>query len=111
MITKELSNCRQLSHFSLINSLYMYIDTTDDFQADTLFVNNGIKGIKFLEEFKKPDCKYSIIVCKVPKKHTEKFIKCMDELESKMLLIGHHDYLLFCEQLFDDIEKSNKEMV
>lgn len=109
MITKEVSNCRQLNNFSLFKSMYMYIDSTHNFEADAIFVNKGIKGIKFLDTYQKPNCKYCIVVCKVPKKYKDLFIECMSELESKLLILGYHDYIEFCEKIFKDIE--NGELV
>lgn len=42
---------------------------------------------------------YLIIFCKVRKKDEGKFLKALNELEKKMLLMGHHDYIAFCENL------------
>ena len=35
----------------------------------------------------------------IRKKDEKNFLKALDELEKKMLLMGHHDYPAFCEKL------------
>ena len=84
----EGKNYWRLRRFSLFYKYYAFVDT-EEYLGDQLFG----------KEFGKKGNDYLIIFCKVRKKDEKNFLKALDELEKKMLLMGHHDYPAFCEKL------------
>ena len=99
----ESVNCRQLHNFSLFKSIYVFIDTSREFESKAIFDKKGIP-VKIVEYFIRPDSRYSVVICKVPKKYKNEFAECMEELESKLLILGYHDYEEFCNKFFNELE-------
>lgn len=75
----------------------MYIDYPD-YIADEIFRTNGIH-VKFGKEYYKEGNKYGFIFCKIKQRDKDKFVKCMDELMNKMLLLGFRDYEFECNRM------------
>ena len=98
------------SRFSLISDQYLYVDTPD-YLADQLFINEKL-SVNFKEEYRKDNCDYVLIFCKVRKKDKEKFLRAMEKLHSKVILFGHNDYDKFCKELWiklDEVSSSPSE--
>lgn len=93
-----------LERFSLRYLYYAIIDTAD-YYADQLFIRHQVT-VRFGNEFAHPDAPYLIIMCKVRKKDRRRFLDALAELPNKMLLCGHTDYLAFCEQFYEKMERS-----
>lgn len=75
---------------------YMYVDCKD-YLADDLFIKNEIV-VKFEADFTKDNSDYIFVNCKIKKNNQDKFIKTLEELKNKMLIMGHSDYESFCEE-------------
>ena len=97
-----MSNYIQFSDFSLFRYNFAYVDTPD-YLADDIFISHRLRGVKFGKEASHPDHGYRVIFCSVYKWKKSQFIKCMDELKTKMLMCGHSDYVDFCQELNDMI--------
>ena len=106
----EGKNYWRLRRFSLFYKYYAFVDT-EEYLGDQLFIQQKVE-VSFGKEFGKKGNDYLIIFCKVRKKdeklynitfvYNQKFtviLGTVDELEKKMLLMGHHDYPAFCEKL------------
>ncbi|MDU3179936.1 MAG: hypothetical protein E6686_00860 [Lachnospiraceae bacterium] len=93
----EGKNYWRLRRFSLFYKYYAFVDT-EEYLGDQLFIQQKVE-VSFGKEFGKKGNDYLIIFCKVRKKDEKNFLKALDELEKKMLLMGHHDYPAFCENL------------
>ncbi len=93
----EGKNYWRLRRFSLFYKYYAFVDT-EEYLGDQLFIQQKVE-VSFGKEFGKKGNDYLIIFCKVRKKDEKKFLKALEELEKKMLLMGHHDYPIFCENL------------
>lgn len=85
---------------------YAFVDTKD-YLADQLFIQEKVR-VWFGREFLCPDSKYHIIFCKVRKRDEAAFQTALQKLPSKMLLLGHTDYLDFCRS-FQSMLNSPKE--
>ena len=85
---------------------YMYFDinTDQDYVADSLFYKREIP-VKWGDEMVKDGDKYKAIFCKVRRKHAVKFEEAMEELKTKMSLLGHNDYEDFCCGLIKKLEE------
>ncbi len=81
------------------NALFYVVETSTGF---SLLYRNKVK-IKFKKAARRKDEKYQIVFCDVRRKDVEKFIRAMEELKNKMLLIGNIDYEAFCEELLPDL--------
>lgn len=97
----EYKNYLQLRKFSLRYVYYCIIDA-DEYLADELFIRHKVK-VKFEHEYAKHGTKYLCIFCKIKKKDKLKFLQALEELKSKMLLLGYLDYQKFCEELSRNI--------
>lgn len=93
----EGKNYWRLQRFSLLYKYYAFVDT-EEYLGDQLFIQQKV-SVSFGKEYGKKGNDYLIIFCKVRRKDENKFLKALDELEKKMLLMGHHDYPSFCEKL------------
>lgn len=92
---------------SLIFCNYMYFDT-ENYLADSVFVKNGVH-VFFGKEYKHPDREYIAIFCRCFKKDEGKLIESLRELQKKMLICGHSDYLKECKKVLDEIKDTDKE--
>ena len=85
-------------------SKFMFIDT-DSYLADNVFINAKLH-VSFKDEMARDNDKYRIIFCNVKRSQSETFVKCMEELKKKMILLGNHDYNDVCEEIISPIEKA-----
>lgn len=85
-------------------SHYAFIDSPD-YLADQLFVNQKVK-VDFGKEYGQEGSDYLVIFCRVRKTKEKEFIRALEELENKMLLMGHRDYLSFCADMKKKIGNS-----
>lgn len=86
---------------------YMYfdIDTDNHYIADSLFYKRKIPVI-FRDEMNKPGDKYRAIFCKVKRKYKDDFEKALEELKTKMELLGHLDYQQYCEKVIKELDEA-----
>jgi hypothetical protein len=89
--------------------LFVYIDH-EQYYADDLFIKNNL-NVKIKNEMKHPELDYRIIFVKVPKKQKDLFIKCMEELNNKILLSGCNDYNNICNSIITKIKNNKKRKV
>ena len=95
-----MKNYIKLKKFSLFKNYYVFVDTKD-YLADQIFIRNKVK-VDFGEEASCEDYpKYVVIFCKIKKKDNNKFLKSLEELERKMLILGHTDYGNICQKIQD----------
>lgn len=92
-----MQNYIKLTNFSLLNIHYAYFDAPE-YLADQIFVQKNLK-IKFEKELKHPEEPFVIVFCEIRKCDEHLFLKAMEELKNKMLLLGHTDYISFCEKM------------
>jgi len=81
---------------SLWNNFFCIFDLEDQSFQEMAY-EKDIK-VKIYKTFVHPEESYAIYFVKVPKKQTEVFVDILEELEKKMLLLGHTDYPEFCEE-------------
>lgn len=103
----EYRNYIELEKISLRYQYYCFIDTKEHL-ADGIFEQHQI-AVRFDSEYVKKGEKYQFIFCKVRKRDKILFVKAMEELKKKMLLIGNVDYEAFClktmESMLNESEK------
>ncbi len=97
-------NYWKIRKFSIRYCFYAFIDVAD-YLADQLFVKHKVR-VSFGGEYCREGCEYLIVLCKVRKKEEKAFTDALKELEKKMLLTGHGDYLDFCEALKESFNES-----
>lgn len=85
-----MKNCIRLKTRRPFSDTYAYLDTTE-YYADQIFINNKLR-VKFLKDYSHNEDSYIIIMVRVPKRKTKIFLKCMNELNNKMLILGYNDY-------------------
>ena len=90
-------NYMEIDKFSLKYKYFCYVDT-HEYVADRIFVRRKINVLAG-DEYGSEQSKYVIVFCKVKKKDREEFLAAMEELEKKMLILGHRDYMEFCSRL------------
>lgn len=95
---RPIRNYAKIRKLSLFSYYYTYVDTSYNYLADALFIKHKVP-VKFIKEYVRRGFKYSIIFCKISKKDNDNFLKALEELPNKMLLMGNRDYIDFCEYL------------
>jgi len=94
-------NYIKLKKKSAFYSHFAFVDT-QEYLADGLFIHEKVR-VRFGSEFFNKKNKYVIICCKVRRSDESKFLRALERLESKMLLMGYKDYLEFCKTLLEEI--------
>lgn len=88
---------------------FVYIDTTG-FLADRIFAQNEIK-VKFCGDYFHREKKYVVVMCKVKKKDAPVFLRSMEDLINRAIIMGNTDYESFCKEQFkrftSDIQKKH----
>lgn len=91
------------NRFSRYNN-FVYIDTTG-FLADRIFVENKVR-VKFCGDYKRKDKNYVIVICKVKKKDVPVFLKSLEELKNRAIIMGNTDYEAFCTEQITQIKEN-----
>ena len=90
-------NYIEISKLSLMYNYFCFVDT-NKYLADGIFKRRKI-NVKLGNEYGRDDSNYVIVFCRAKKKDREEFEAAMEELEQKMLILGHKDYMEFCRRL------------
>lgn len=85
-----------------VNYMYVDLNVDENYVADSLFYKRKIP-VKFGEEFSADDEKYRCIFCKVRRKYIPAFEEALQELPTKMNLLGYADYEEYCENLLAEL--------
>lgn len=89
--------------FPLFYRHFIFFDD-NNYSANSLLFRNKVH-IKLCTALGKDDEKYRIIFCNVRSRDVPLFIRAMEELKNKMLLIGNLDYEAFCDRLMPVLEE------
>lgn len=92
-----MKNYVKIEKKSLLFNYYAYIDT-EEYLADKVFIQEKLR-VFFGKTGRKQDSQYVIILCKVWKKDAEKFVRAMEKLYNKMILLGYGECVNFFEEL------------
>lgn len=89
----------------LLFQRYAYVDLNldENYVADSLLYRHRIP-VRFKGEFIRDKDNYRVILCRIPRKYRSTFEKAMEELKTKMNLLGHTDYEDYCETLMTELE-------
>ena len=85
--------------------MYFDLNVDENYVADSLFYKREIP-VWFKDELAKDEDKYRVIFCKIRKKDKEKFEEALEELPNKMELLGHLDYIDYCNNVMKALEVS-----
>lgn len=100
------NNYIALASKSIRYKFFCFIDT-EEYLADQLFIKNKIR-VWFQSEARKQDTEYVFIICKVKKCDEDIFLRSLEELKRKMLLMGHLDYEKFCTEFHEKMIEEGK---
>ena len=89
-----------------IHYMYFDINTNEHYVADSLFYKRKIPVI-FQDEMARNGDKYRAIFCKIKRKYKDNFEKALEELKTKMELLGHLDYEEYCQKVIIQIGEEN----
>ena len=100
------ANMNYFSDDGLFSRRYIYVDLNVDsgYAADSLFYKRKIP-VKFKNEMFREGDKYRLIFCKIPKRFRQAFEEALEELKTKMCLLGHNDYEDYCDNLMKELEE------
>ena len=95
----------------LFSISYMYFDLFKDgiYLADSIFYKRQIP-IKFKDELERDGDKYRVIFCKIKKRYKKQMEEALNEIPHKMELLGHNDYVEYCESVLKEIEEEADEL-
>lgn len=98
-----MDNCVELTRkFPGLQKYFAFFDDCN-YSAASLFNRYQVR-IKVKGSWSKEGDKYKVILCKVWRKDVPKFIRAMEDLKTKMLLIGNTDYEEFCERFLKQVD-------
>ena len=85
---------------------YMYVDINRDYDyiADSLFYKRQIPVV-FKDEMIKAGDKYRLVFCKIRKKYQNQFEEALEELKTKMNILGYTDYEEYCDNLMKELNE------
>ena len=90
----------------LFRDRFIYVDTKE-YDVDKILVQEKVKGISFGLEFRSKEYpEYAIVMARVPKHNSAKFIKALEKFEKTMLLQGKSTYLKCCEAVVGIMENA-----
>lgn len=86
---------------------YMYFDlnVNDSYVADSLFYKRKIP-VKYKDEMVRDGDKYRAIFCRIRKKDKAAFEEALEEIRTKMSLLGHNDYDGYCVKTLAEIDEA-----
>lgn len=96
-VGERMRNYVKIEKKSLLFNYYAYIDT-EDFFADSIFIQEKLR-VFFGKTGRKQGSQYVVVMCKVWKWDTEKFIHAMGTIYNKLLLLGHGECVEFFQEL------------
>ena len=82
---------------------FAFFDLADAPMCDKIMAEKGIKHAKF-SDMGKEGVPYRLVMCSVLKKDAEAMRGCINDLENKMLLTGHTDYVKEWENFVSNFE-------
>ena len=98
-----MENCMELTgKLPTLRKSFLFFDD-DNHSAASLFNRYQVR-IKVKGAWVKQGEKYKVILCKVRNRDVPKFRQAMEDLKTKMLLIGNTDYEDFCERFQKDLK-------
>lgn len=95
-----MKNYLKIKRFSLFYYHYAFLDASEH-MADQLFIQHKI-NVKFGPEMTRDDIPYRIIFCKIRKKDKEKFLKSLEKMYDKAILLGYLDYDKYSKELIEN---------
>ena len=103
----EYHNYFPLEKTSLRYKYFFYIDT-EEYLADSLFIKHNVK-VCFQQEAHRPDTDFIFVFCRIKKADLNKFTEALEDLNKKMLLLGHTNYPGFCKNFYENfLEQQEK---
>lgn len=87
--------------WSLINKRFIYIDHKN-YAADNVFIEHHIP-VKFQKEWEKDG--YRIIMIKINRRYKKDFLKCMLQLDKKLMLLHGQEYTKAKERIFKTLNR------
>jgi hypothetical protein len=104
-----MKNYLKLRTINPFRSQYIYIDTINC-DADNIFISENL-SVKFKSDYgnneKYPD--YIVVFCSIWKYDEKKFLKCLDKLKNKIILIRDNNYENVCDDFMSNIIKIIEE--
>lgn len=78
---------------------YAFVDT-EDHLADSLLIAREVPVRFRSKEYGSPDSSFVVVFCSFDAKYEEAFLKCMEDLERKIVMAGFEGYGDACEKVF-----------
>ena len=105
MALGERNNVR-VNHILPWMRAYAYVDTAEHL-ADRLLIAREVPVRFRRKEYGHPNSPYVVVFCSFNKRYEKSFVKCMADLERRILMAGFKGYGDACEKAFD-AEKTSR---
>ena len=99
------SNYVYLGGHFFLHYMYFDLDTDGNYVADSLFYKRKIP-VKFKDEMNRAGDKYRAIFCRIRKKDKAAFEEALEEMRTKMSLLGHNDYDDYCQKILKEMDEA-----
>ncbi len=95
------TNFAGIKTYSIINKRYMYIDHKN-YAADNIFAEHHVP-VKFQKEWEKDG--YRIIMVSIRRKYKQEFLRCMLQLDKKLMLLHGQEYIRMKDSVFNTLNQ------
>ena len=86
---------------------YAFVDTQGHL-ADSLFIAREVPVRFRSKEYGSPDSLFAVVFCSFNAKYEEAFLKCMADLERKIVMAGFEGYGDACEKVFGNVLREGR---
>ncbi len=90
-------NFLKLDHRSFFRSKFIFVDT-EDYLSAKLLKEAGII-VRHVRVMTKKGSPYRLVICKIRRRHEGTFVKVMEELRNRLILLGYTGYDAICDRL------------
>ena len=97
----DLYNCIHMGRRFFFFSELAFVDLLEPL-APSMLAEKGVRLVTLKSGYKK-DFPYKICICTIRNRDAKAFMDVMEDLERRILLLGHKDYTDQCKFLLHDI--------
>ena len=107
----ELLCWAKIARPSALFDFFLYFDVGDESLADRMISEVNLRFPVQKKVLENSKYKYRMVICRVLKIDSERFISALDKLPDMMLLCGHTDYVSFCHSQLSNMKETMQKQI